>query len=420
MGLQPRVLFITNCYPPKAESQTTRNAYLIKGLRNARFQVTVVAPRTDGGDSSLSELLPEGISTIWTRPSPYDQMRVALQRCPVRFLGWQALRVLSVTGGYFLVPDVHAGWQWYASRSARAVCETWKPDVIVSSSGTNTSHITAARLATEYRIPWVADLGDPWALNPLPPAGTPVIRRINEYIEGRVIPGASALTLTTEETAKAYRRWLKERAPSCRVIPCGFEPDDFSSDPSSDSHDGVATLVHVGATNLGGRNVRPMLEVLASGSWHFHLLLVGAVPSRFIRYANRSGVRNVEFRGWVSYRDSLDYIRKASVLLLYGNLGHLQIPAKTYMYLASGKPILYIGSEREDMDPTWRLLRDFEGVMRCTNTRGSITHALNRVNGRLLRMQEQAAQRIHNRRLGAFEWKHLGNDFARVVREAVG
>lgn len=101
--------------------------------------------------------------------------------------------------------------------------------------------------------------------------------------------------------------------------------------------------------------------------------------------------------------------------MLYGNLGTLQIPAKTYMYLATGKPILYIDSERVDQDATWRLLKEFPGVIRCTNTAESILNVLGDLEAALPGLQIQARERIGSRKLDEYRWDRLAERYSRIA-----
>jgi hypothetical protein len=127
----------------------------------------------------------------------------------------------------------------------------------------------------------------------------------------------------------------------------------------------------------------------------------------------------VDFKDLVSYRDSVRLKQVCNVLLLYGNLGAHQILAKTYMYLATGKPILYIGSEREYQIPTWPVLKKFPGVIRCTNTKESILSVLCDLEVILPGPQKCAKELFVCKELDEYRWDRIGEQFSPIIRRIV-
>src|SRR5690606_21015845 len=65
----------------------------------------------------------------------------------------------------FFLPDEAMFWQWMALPAAERCVRDFKPDIILSSSLPNSTHLLAARLSKKYGIPFAADFRDEWSQN---------------------------------------------------------------------------------------------------------------------------------------------------------------------------------------------------------------------------------------------------------------
>jgi hypothetical protein len=420
-----RVLFISTAIPPFPESQTIRNIFFIKGLVRRGFEVTVVTPEFLRGDKSLLQGMPPGCEYARTPRPPFDVQQEALARLPRvgKSLAW----LHGILAGLFAVPDYRSGWD----RLALSVCSELDAarefDAVISSSGSYTAHLAANAVSRLWGLPWVADYGDPWSLNSIWPSNSPHLRLLNRRMERAVLPDARAVVFSTEETLRAYEQWLGSRLPPAFCIPCGYSLEEFAEVASLQSPTGKDLCVsYVGVAYRSNRNLIPAIEAMAelqkksSFRRKVSLHIVGP-HSRFFEKAaqNRDIQHAVQFLGRVSYSESIEHIRRSHCLLLIGNRGTLQIPGKVYMYLASGRPILYIGQLPRQRDPSYQLLSRFSGVLYADMSSRTILAALEELCSEYGRWQELALQRRTEPALRQYEWNALGNRFASLVAEAV-
>jgi hypothetical protein len=413
-----RLLFLSTSIPPLPESQTIRNVYFLRGLAARGYDIDVVAPPAEGGDGTLFDLLPSGVRVLRTREPAYERIQRLVARVSLRSLRPVARSAVATAAGMLCAPDVRRDWARLAIRTALEQAQ--RPSGIVSSSGSAAAHLAAAELARDWRIPWVAELGDPWSFNPIRPASLPHIRWQNGRLERRAFAGVSALVVTTEETAAVYRaRW-----PSLpvRVVPCGYSKPARGGTVAPGAR-GVS-IAYVGSASRGTRDLRVFLAALSKlprecngGTLGFQV--IGSHSPAFVRAARKLGLDNVTFSGWVGYWKSIELMHQADLLLLYGNADPLQVPGKVFNYMASNRPILYLGQLPPEKDPTHRLLSGLPGVICTTTNDPALPDLLHATLANLDQYSIEALRRMDDPGLTRYHWDELGRYFASVVENAL-
>lgn len=234
---------------------------------------------------------------------------------------------------------------------------------------------SAARLSRETGLPWVADLGDPWALDEMMVYPTGLHRRRELQLMRRLLGSASAIVMSTREAAKQLAEHIPELARTpVVVIPNGFDAADFTA-PATVREDDRFRIVHTGYlhTQLGRQQQRGARARRVLGGTindvdiytRSHVFLLQAVErvrttdpelaaaveihlAGVLTESDRSVVgdsRLVHLHGYVTHAESIDLMRSADLLFLpmqnlpAGTPATI-VPGKTYEYLASGTPIL--------------------------------------------------------------------------------
>jgi glycosyltransferase involved in cell wall biosynthesis len=261
-----------------------------------------------------------------------------------------------------------------------------------------------ARLARELGKPWVADLGDPWALDEMFVYPSRAHRWLELRRMRRALGGAAAVVMSTREAACRLQAWFPElRGKLVVSIPNGFDAHDFEGDPPVRKDDAFR-IVHTGYlhTELGLRQRRSSgLHRLLGGAVrgvdfltrsHVFLLeaieglieqepslrsrievhLAGVLSDADTRYSGLPGL--VRMPGYLPHDETVELMRSADLLFLpmhdlpsEARAGI--VPGKTYEYLASKRPILAAvpdGDARDLLEAagTARLCRpaDVEGL----------------------------------------------------------
>lgn len=377
--------------PPFAESQSIRSAYWIEALAHLGFEFDLitaeVAPTM--ADDTLCALIPDSVR-VWRTPVPaFDQKLDALKRQGK----WRQAYLYGNLAYRLYAPDARRGWEHEALALACTVIQKYPPNLILSASGSCTAHLAAAALKRETGLPWVADLGDPWSWVDWQHKDTWFKALQNTLLERRTLPQANLLIWTTESVQQAYRRWWGNRLPPSLVIPYGYRQKDFAPYEWMPAHSPIR-VAYVGAASRRARNLIPLIRALAHqrGSLELQLQIVGDTSCRFQIAAQQLGMSNIEFTGRVSYRDSIRYICDAGILALVGNKSPYQLPGKTFLYLASGRPILYLYQTAEASDPAWQLLKSFPGVRYVPNEWKALTEFFSQLTEADFQQWEQQAR----------------------------
>jgi len=341
-----------------------RPTRLVQHLRSYGYEpVVVTGPGTASGrwtprDETLLQHVPPDVEVHRVRgpEPPQDGRSDRIERWTGRPSAWTRWWVDgSVTLGTAVAAQtgcelVYAWMQPYASAAA------------------------GMELARATELPWVADLGDPWALDEMIAYPSRLHRRRAVAKMQRTLSTAAAIAMSTPEAARQVRARLPAFAGTITSIPNGYEEGDFLQPPPEGSQERF-TIVHTGYlhTALAARYGRfQLLRRLLGGSdpdvdvsTRSHLFLLEALQGLLERRpdlhdkvevvfagvmskadeAELDGLPFVRVLGYVDHEAAVRLMRAADLLFLPmhdlppGRRATI-VPGKTYEYLASGTPIL--------------------------------------------------------------------------------
>ena len=261
-------------------------------------------------------------------------------------------------------------------------------DLICASMSPFESTQAAQCLSDALKVPWVADLRDPWALDEMRVYPTRWHRLAEERRMRSALSGASLVVMNTPEAAstlcEAFPEFANKRVA---VITNGFEPSDFSGPPSPREHEAFR-IVHTGHLHaalgrkhartrwlrrlLGGERVnvdvstRSHVYILrALERWQqeapeihgrVELVLAGAASAEDRRIAETSRARDlIRLQGYLDHTSSVRLLLSADLLFLPmqrlpDGVRARIVPGKTYEYLAARRPILAAVPEGDARD----------------------------------------------------------------------
>ena len=395
-----KILFITSSYPPFMDMQTIRNLKLIDGLIDKGHKITVLSP-----SRTLNEKIEkkQNVDEWKTKPPLFFQLTDFVEKkIKSKFL----MKILNVFGGKFLFPDVFALWSKQALKFLKTK-DINNFDLAITSSGSFTSHFIGSSISKKNSIDWIADYGDPWSLDKY---GN--IKFLVKFFERKVLKNCSLIFFTTHSTIKFYNLFLDKYniKKDLVFLPCGYDTmPNYEIVPKKNKQ---LSFTYTGVAYSQDRNLSNAILAVGENKEDAYLNIVGSYSSKYENILNVENI--VNFKGRVSYEQSLTMILESDVLLHIGNFGALQIPGKTYIYLSAPKPILYIRQET-GYDPTFELLSKFEGIVICENSISDIDRAIKEIvqnyNGFLTLSQE----RVMSEELKQFEWINVNKMFNNAI-----
>jgi glycosyltransferase involved in cell wall biosynthesis len=347
-----RLLVIVHPYPPVPSVGSNRWGAIVKYLRRAGHQVSVV---TTGAFGRLPE--DEERDTVRTA----DLMALPWLR---RLVGLGPLATPGKGGGSIppvpglltqtVVPDAFLlSWAPMAYRAAARMTRQGRFDCVITSAPSESTHFVGQALRRRG-LAWLADFRDGWTFEPYrPPMPTAPQRRLDARLERMVLRRADAVITATRPIAEDFRSRLGVDA---RHVPNGWDPDlDPDAVTPAPRRSGV-TLVHTGKlTGLRGRDpgtlfagIRLALEREPALRETLRLLVAGPRDHDDQRAMDQSGLDGVlEYVGQLSRRESVALQRSADALVLLTSRDVCEATGKLFEYLAAGRPILALAAGNE-------------------------------------------------------------------------
>ncbi len=407
-----KILFISSSLPPHSESQSIRNLYLIKALMEEGHTLVGVSISSSNPDDSLWSIVENEFPIILVEYGWFKKLSFWIETLNVNIL----TRIINILGPLLIFPDLNVGWSKKILRNKKINDELNDTDLIISSSGSYEAHLASFQLNKRKNIPMLVEMGDPWAFNPIWPENFWFKKFFNRRLEKKIISSAIAVTFTTKETKDFYEnRYLIDKF---HYVPMGFSENDFDLDPTNKPLDtsSVVNFVYVGVAFRASRDITPFLDCLYKlDSRNLKASFYGSVSQSFETYVKEKKYDFVSFFGTVPYKRSIEIISDADVLIILGNDSDLQIPGKTYMYLASGKPIIYLASQDLKSDPTWNLIKSFKGVYGFDPELRGLDDLLSEINYDYEKFLDDSKSRLSDPFLKEFLWEKIGHSFIKII-----
>lgn len=373
------VLILAYYFPPMGGSGVQRPVKFVKYLEQFGYSPRVVA--LDG--SIFNGQMPKDCEMLGDIAGK-DIRYVTLNRRETLQAKLASTKLTQYT------PSLH--WSWWTQAARRTCDEAFadgKPDVLFATVSPFASARAASDIARKYDIPWVLDMRDPWALDPI----SFYPSKLHYLSERRAMRAAcrdaDAVIMNTPQSLGAVKAAFPE-VPTEKLfaITNGWDSDDFNGfQKDSGQRDKKLTIVHTGRFYTGysarvnpwsrsvlfGRRFKPqdlfrysfgksnmlartpyylfaalkkLMDESAIREEDIRLVFVGQTTSEDKKLVELFGLEKMaEFKGYLNHRDSVSVLQSADVLFLPlhepdGGKSALIVPGKTYEYIASGVPIL--------------------------------------------------------------------------------
>ena len=261
--------------------------------------------------------------------------------------------MIYVRGNYF-VPDARVFW-------AKAVKKHFiqsenQFDAVISTGPPHSAHLAALDISKHFSLPFIADFRDPWMeieyFEKL--KITARSKEKHRRLERLILSSASVVTTVSPSWAELFR---SKGAKRTAVVFNGFEPEALSTVEPVFSE--KFSIVHTGT--LGEDRLVP---ALFSGLERFVQHRPDTREQIKIEFAGNTSesVKNgfhclapesVIDYGFIPHQSAIELTQRAGLLLLIQNNVELnvlgRVPSKFFEYLATGSPILIIGSTSSDL-----------------------------------------------------------------------
>lgn len=399
-----KILFISSSLPPNYDSQTIRNIHFIRGL----FKHSIVVDTLTVSDSTEvddKQFLDITSVNYYTKAPILLRFLDSLKFKPLKYFFHNIMN-------YLVAPDLYVFWPGLVLDKHLTEFRGAGYDAIISTSGTYLAHVLARKLHEELNVPYICDLGDPWADNPIWPENMYHKRKINERLENYAIEKCILITTTNDSTSSLYKS--KYRNKDIISVSMGYNYRETKLNKISKCEDIV--LCYVGVAYKKSRDLSYLIDAV-SRFRQCVLQITGPHSSSFDKQVLDKGVKNVFIRSKVSYLESERLVDESDVSVAIGNTGGLQIPGKLYSLIGVPKPILYI--VQESNDASLKVLDGMSGIVVVNNDAASITLGLNQLFENFDELVQGSIDRVNSDRVKSFEWNSISNRFAVAIKNTI-
>jgi glycosyltransferase involved in cell wall biosynthesis len=336
-GIHPRMICVIPYFAPLSDSEAFCGSKLAIGLLELGSSLTIFSIDYDGRKPNDNSETWEPLKKHTVKIPPHSNRNRL-------FSILSAIRYRTFTWARWIGFVVHQGKLLHKERPF---------SVVYSRSHPMMAHIAAYWLSKSLKIPWIANINDPWDVHLIPNIGKTNGLALNALVSNywmkKIFMAASLLTFPNARLRDFHSR-IARLGPRSEIIPhIGYRTKE---------HNGMSApeflLVHAGKLGAGEITRKYAAVGLLKGLKRFlttnpsarpitKLLLVGPETIETQSMIEELGLEEVvRSTGRVNYEDSLKYIDAASVcILIEGKMEEgIYLPSKLADYIVARKPVL--------------------------------------------------------------------------------
>lgn len=361
-----KVLIVTYYWPPSGGAGVQRWLKFAKYLPSTGWSPVVLTVREDDAaypfiDESLNDEIPLDIEIKKTKATNYflfytkDPSKIpsgGFANNPGKGLKNKISRFVR---GNFFIPDPRRGWNLYALKEASEIIRRENISHVITTSPPHSTQLIGLKLKKRFpKITWIADLRDSWTdiyyydlFYPTLPA-----RALDRFYERSVVKHADKIITVGKNLGEIYASKITGASEKTIVLPNGYDEEDFEGVenilPERFTLTYVGTLSEIYPTE---GFFKAMKELEKRGK-DFILRFVGSIPPDMKKdISNMLGADKTEFISYTEHPSAIRLMSSSSLLILIipNTLKNRAItPGKVFEYIATQKPILYIGPSDGD------------------------------------------------------------------------
>ncbi len=259
-------------------------------------------------------------------------------------------KVAQIIRDYFFIPDARKGWKYYAVPQGIDIVKEEGIDLIFSSSPPHSLHLIAKAIAEKTNMPWFADFRDPWSnafwLSEKQKKG--FVGKKNKYLEQSVFKAVDHFSTVSQGVLDNYLLEHPKNTSESSLIYNGFDDDDFVHLEKKENK--IFTLRYIG-TLAQSQNPIILFKAIAGLIKSNSLIKVefwGKFDEAIKVACHEYGLDEVvTFFSYVSHGKAVELMNNSDMLLLIIPFENSKgiLTGKLYEYIATGNPILALGSD---------------------------------------------------------------------------
>ena len=263
-------------------------------------------------------------------------------------------KIAAIVNGGRRKTDLAAEWSQQATAAAATLFGEWTPDVIYGACPPNATALIAARVAKQFDIPFVAEVGDPR-----------LTERSAKHSERRspkdanrmaeVLKSAAALVTTSPAWAESYSN--RFGSDKVNIAMNGFDPLEYplNTPVPSDANRKMLRLLYTMPEGGAPQELATLFDgmaALGTGAADVRLTLTGNNAETVIEMARATRMeRQIDFVPTGSRDEAVkrQFASDALVLTTRNDPADAGVlPAELFDYIAARRPVLAMGYSKGD------------------------------------------------------------------------
>lgn len=360
-----KVLLVVYAFPPAGGVGVLRAASLARYFPAEEIQLDVLTtrnPSSVGADESLLRDIPPevNIHRTVTLDLPFSLKKrlksfVTGSRPPSPQAAGSAVpgkpKLLKTILQDLLLPDPQVTWLPVLTRAARRIVKEREIDLVLITGAPFSDYLLAEKLRNHFPgLPIVLDFRDEWLSTSFGVASfqfsrSERARKFAVAAEATAVKSATAVVAVTEAARREIRgRYPHEPESKFHYIPNGFDATRLRFSARSAPSEGKAkTIVTYVGTVYSSTEPTALVEAVQSlppeVKARLTLRFIGHIEEPRYRQALLQLGDMVELKGYLPQAQALAAINETDYVLLVSH-DRLNVSAKFYDYIGSGKPIL--------------------------------------------------------------------------------
>jgi glycosyltransferase involved in cell wall biosynthesis len=365
-----KILYITYYWPPSGGPGVQRSLKFVKYLYSYGYEPIVITVNPAKAsypvtDHSLNAEIPLHTRVIKTSTfEPFRLYEILTRKKEIPHSGFAnegkpsfVQKLSRFIRGNLFVPDPRKGWNTYVMRVVDELMKTESISAVITSSPPHSSQLIGLKIKQKYKLPWVADLRDPWTdiyyYKSLYHIG--FVAHLDATYEKRVLQNADAVLVVSKAIKRLFAAKLTAGgADHIHVLPNGFDAEDFTEPTTLNAKE--FTIAYTG-TMASSYKITAFLQALKElaatyGQDKIRVKIAGKVSPEITQQIEDYQLTNIfENLGYLKHSAAIKLMQESTALLLVipdieNNEGILT--GKLFEYLASGKPIIGLGPVNGD------------------------------------------------------------------------
>lgn len=421
MNRKKNILIIAGHFPPASTSTSIRVTNIAKYLYKKGWAINVLTTNEERAtfrsiyDKTLINKLNKNINIYRSFGGIISYFFSKVKKEHTK----HTLENLREKTKKYLIPDAWIEWAPFAFIKLLKIIYKHKINIIISLSYPFTSHLIGYFAHFLAKVKWITDFGDPWCYSPeFKHVG--ISKIINKKLEKIIFKTANLITVTTNETAKLYKCVYPSIDKKIVVIPMGYDEDDFSK--KIIQRFDKFTLLHAGSIYKPHRNPIPLFEAFSILKKNYpyiykniQLIHLGYIEEDFVRILKKMDIieETVFLYNWVPFEESLNWMLRCDILLLFGNIGGIQIPGKIYSYFRACKPILML--KEIEKDPVAQMILNVNRGVSISNNTKDIVKTLLQLYDINSKKQISSRFNLSKNSIKKYSWEKIINSLSKEM-----